>query len=358
MEKNYSKKLKILAWALPLLLLFCLPTTSIAQTTDTYNPGDTSWVVPAGVFSIEVKIWGAGGGGGGSSSNNNPGSGGGSGAYVTKVITVAPTDTVNFVVGSGGTAGSTAGGDGGTGGTTTLTVNAESLEASGGAGGGGDEGAAGAGGATATGGTTNTTGNAGDAFDTDGSNIGGDGGDAPGGGGVGGQGSNNGNGNVGTAPGGGGGGGERTGGSGNAGGAGGDGQIQITYTVVAAAFTISGNGTTIADADVTPDSADHTDFQTLNTRQFSLTNGTASAITVTSITVSGTVFSVTNFTPSTVVAATSVSDFNILFSPAAGCVNTTATTETVLLVITTGLPKHMPMTLRVPVIQRQGWYPD
>ncbi|CAM4407688.1 GEVED domain-containing protein [Flavobacterium terrigena] len=206
-----------------LITFFTLFTNQLsAQTTDTYTASG-SWVVPAGVTSVTVQIWGAGGGGGGSNSNNNGGSGGGSGAYVTRTVTVTP-GTYPFTIGTAGTAGTNAGGTGGAGGNSTITIGGFTLAANGGTGGVGNAGAIGTGG-TASGGSTNTNGNPGQA----GGGSGGNGGSAPNGG-TGGTGNSDGAGTAGSTPGGGGGGGERGGGN-QTGGAGARGEIRFTYII-------------------------------------------------------------------------------------------------------------------------------
>jgi hypothetical protein len=75
---------------LPLITLLFFVTAGEAQTTQVYNANDT-FVVPAGVTSVQAEAWGAGGAGGGNSTNNDGGGGGGGGAYsrVTLSVTVA-----------------------------------------------------------------------------------------------------------------------------------------------------------------------------------------------------------------------------------------------------------------------------
>ncbi len=70
------------------------------------TPGSYSWVVPAGVTSVNVEVWGAGGGGGIGAATNGAstgGGGGGSGGYSKSVISVTPGQTYTVVVGAGGT---------------------------------------------------------------------------------------------------------------------------------------------------------------------------------------------------------------------------------------------------------------
>lgn len=65
------------------------------------------WTVPAGVNFIEVILVGGGGGGGnGVVSSIHAGGGGGSGYIESTHLTVTPNETLNVVVGSGGSAGS------------------------------------------------------------------------------------------------------------------------------------------------------------------------------------------------------------------------------------------------------------
>lgn len=225
---SFVKNIKLLS----LLFVFTFFTSiTFSQTTDTYTTSG-NWIVPAGVTSVTVQIWGAGGGGGGSNTaaTNFGGSGGGSGAYVSRIITVSP-GTYAFTIGTGGTGGIAAGGTGGAGGNSTITIGGFTLTANGGTGGTGNTGAAGIGG-TGTGGTTNTNGNSGIV----GGAIGGAGGNAPNGG-TGGTGGSNSDGISGTTPGGGGGGGERGGGSSRAGGVGARGEIRFTYTLPASYCT-------------------------------------------------------------------------------------------------------------------------
>jgi hypothetical protein len=61
----------------------------------TYTGSNQSFVVPLGVTSVNVYMWGAGGGAG-------LGAGGGAGCYVQGVLTVTPGETLTIVVGQGG----------------------------------------------------------------------------------------------------------------------------------------------------------------------------------------------------------------------------------------------------------------
>jgi len=61
----------------------------------TYTGSNQSFVVPSGVTSVNVYIWGAGGGAG-------LGAGGGAGCYVQGILTVIPGETLTIVVGQGG----------------------------------------------------------------------------------------------------------------------------------------------------------------------------------------------------------------------------------------------------------------
>jgi hypothetical protein len=61
----------------------------------TYTGSNQSFVVPSGVTSVNVYIWGAGGGAG-------LGGGGGAGCYVQGVLPVIPGETLTIVVGQGG----------------------------------------------------------------------------------------------------------------------------------------------------------------------------------------------------------------------------------------------------------------
>lgn len=192
--------------------------------------GPESFIVPAGVTSITVSVWGAGGGGGGSSINGDGGSGGGGGGATTRIIAVTPGDTFTYSVGSGGAGGlanATLAGNGGN--STFINVGLGiNLLGNGGTGGSRNRGAAGTGG-TASGGTTNSTGQNGIVGNASGQ-AGGNSGVVIGIFGGGGTVVTNSTGNNGTIPGGGGGGAERTGMGSRNGGNGANGEIHITYS--------------------------------------------------------------------------------------------------------------------------------
>jgi hypothetical protein len=69
----------------------------------------TSWVVPENIYSVYVKLVGAGGGGGSSSGSSGcqwGGDGGGAGGLIYGYIDVNPLSTLDIFIGSGGVAGS------------------------------------------------------------------------------------------------------------------------------------------------------------------------------------------------------------------------------------------------------------
>lgn len=120
--------------------------------------GADTYVVPAGVTSITVKMWGGGGGGGAGSTNGDGGAGGGAG-YVESTLAVTPSETLNIYVGSaggGGTYPGTSGGGGGGGGHSEINRSGTNLliAAGGGGGGGGDNSSGTPGGAGGAGGGT------------------------------------------------------------------------------------------------------------------------------------------------------------------------------------------------------------
>ncbi len=101
--------------------------------------GAETFVVPAGVTSITVKVWGPGGGGGGGGSGASGGNGGG-GGYVTAVIPVTPGEPLDIYVGGGGGGGNnttTTGSGGGGGGISSIYRGSTPLVIAAGGGGGG-----------------------------------------------------------------------------------------------------------------------------------------------------------------------------------------------------------------------------
>jgi len=130
-------------------------TTANRQTFSTQ--GASTYVVPANVTSITVKMWSGGGGGGAGGSAAAGGAGGGSG-YVNATIAVTPGETLTTYVGGGGGAGTrnTAGGGGGGGGYSSIYRGGTLLAvvAGGGGGGGGRNTAGQTGGAGGAGGGT------------------------------------------------------------------------------------------------------------------------------------------------------------------------------------------------------------
>lgn len=237
--------------AIPAMLLlivssFLYHTSADAQTV-LVNPA-SPFVVPQGVTSIKVEVWGAGGGGGPvsiSSSGGSGGGGGGGGAYRVATLSVNSNENYTITIGAGGTSGNN-------GGATTVSGPGGTVTANGGgAGGTGSFFGNGGAGAAGTGGTFN--GAAGGASSGNGAGGGGAAGNNGSGtagannaAGTGGAGSPNnipyiggdggafitaaGPGSTGVTPGGGGGGARATGFGSNNGGTGAAGQVIITYT--------------------------------------------------------------------------------------------------------------------------------
>lgn len=143
--------------------IYSIGGTSFSGQTFTTQGTDT-YVVPAGVTSLTLKMWGAGGGGGGGG-NSQPGGAGGGGGYVTSTISVTPGETLTVYVGGGGaggtfnSGGNDAGGGGGGGGFTSVYRSSTALAiAAGGGGGGGGRQAVSGGAGGAGGGTTGIAG--------------------------------------------------------------------------------------------------------------------------------------------------------------------------------------------------------
>ena len=126
-----------------------------------YNTqGSDDFVVPDGVTSITVKMWGGGGGGGGGSASRVGGAGAGAG-YVTATYSVTPGETLTVYVGGGGNGGArnTSGGGGGGGGYSSIYRGSTLLGlAAGGGGGGGSRSTSTAGAGGAGGGTSGVAG--------------------------------------------------------------------------------------------------------------------------------------------------------------------------------------------------------
>jgi hypothetical protein len=71
----------------------------------------SSWTVPADVTSVTAHCVGGGGGGAAKTATNNTGSAGGRGGhYARKTLTVTPSASISYSIGSGGPT-NTAGGD-------------------------------------------------------------------------------------------------------------------------------------------------------------------------------------------------------------------------------------------------------
>jgi parallel beta-helix repeat protein len=230
--------------------------TTAAGHSDTYTSGSGSWLAPTGVTSVTVEVWGGGGKGYSISSGSGQavGGGGGGGGYSESVVTVTPGNSYPYAVGAGSS--STAAGGSSSFNTSTVVANGGNSATS----------SSGASGAASGTGTNKYSGGDG-ANGSTGSNYGGGGGSsagtaasgtdatsysgatAPAGGGKGGDGNRllSGNGSVGSTPGGAGGGAYRTSGSNSySGGNGANGQVRITYGLVAGATTTSvvcGGGT-------------------------------------------------------------------------------------------------------------------
>ena len=121
-----------------------------------YNTqGSDDFIVPDGVTSITVKMWGGGGGGGAGAASAAGGAGGGAG-YVTATYAVTPGETLTIYVGGGGSGGTrnTSGGGGGGGGYSSVYRGSTLLGLVAGGGGGGGARATVAGSAAGAGGGT------------------------------------------------------------------------------------------------------------------------------------------------------------------------------------------------------------
>ena len=83
--KKFKKMKLIKQLLLPLLMTCCvifgISPHILGQGTQTFStPGATTFVVPPGVTTVTIKVWGAGGGGGSTAALGQ--GGGGGGAYV------------------------------------------------------------------------------------------------------------------------------------------------------------------------------------------------------------------------------------------------------------------------------------
>lgn len=98
------------------------------------STGSYSFTVPAGIYTVTIKLWGAGGGGGGANIGTPGGaaSGGGGGAYTAITLAVTPGSTITGTIGVGGTGGTTGGVNGTSGGDTTAVYGGTTYTAGGG----------------------------------------------------------------------------------------------------------------------------------------------------------------------------------------------------------------------------------
>lgn len=223
---------------------------------DPITSGSGTFVVPEGVTSITVEVWG-GGGRGGSRTSNGRGGGGGGGAYSQSVFPVTQGQTFNYSVGAGSST-TAAGGDTWFGSATTLMAKGGASVPNNTTGGAlGGQATAGFGDIKFNGGRgfnasisgPNFSGGGGSSASSNGNGLNltainatsAAGATAPIGGGNGGVGRPSQNsGGIGNFPGGGGGGAVRTSSGTRDGGAGGNGQIIITYTCPC--FTVLDDG--------------------------------------------------------------------------------------------------------------------
>lgn len=145
MKKIYKKLVAISS-----VIVFLFSLNAVAQSPTTFTTtGSNTFIVPCGVTTMSVQVWGAGGGGGGGRNTGTPGgSGGGGGGYTTAVITVSAGQVITYFVGAGGGGGGAIGADGGDSFFASVIAN-------GGKGGLDNGGAAGAGGTGSGGVTTN-----------------------------------------------------------------------------------------------------------------------------------------------------------------------------------------------------------
>ncbi len=98
--------------------------------------GQYTWTVPAGVTSVDVKVWGAGGGAGYTSSAMGIGKGGGGGELVVGAVPVSAGASYTIIIGGGGSGG-------GNGGDSSFVSNPSSVRLGSGGGKGAGTGAGG-----------------------------------------------------------------------------------------------------------------------------------------------------------------------------------------------------------------------
>ena len=78
-----------------------------------------TWVCPAGVTRVKIRMWAGGGGGGGAAAGSSAGGGGAGGGYVEGFFDTVPGASYSIVVGAGGAAGGP-GNNGSTGGVSSF----------------------------------------------------------------------------------------------------------------------------------------------------------------------------------------------------------------------------------------------
>ena len=337
--------------------LFCVALSYISfSQSQTFTTSGT-FNVPAGLTSVTVQAWGAGGGGAARRTTSDGGGGGGGGGFRGGVLNVSPGNTITITIGAGGNGATTDGANGtngtntivthtsgtitsnggnggvsstgvggtGGGGSFTGTVGSQ-ISRSGGNGGNGDNNEGGGGGGAA--GTTANGGNGTNASTCDCAPAGGNGGNnnGNGGSGNGGNGGNDGNGsNASNYGGGAGGGGDN---SGSDGGNGANGLVILTWTAATPEINITGLSNSIISGDITPTTADDTDFGNVdfslgtNANTFTIQNTGTATLNLTG----GPLVSIigahaADFTltanPSASVAASGNTTFTITFNPSA-----------------------------------------
>lgn len=107
------------------------------------TPGSGAFVVPAGIYALFYRVWGAGGGGG-AGGPTQAGNGGGSGGYSEGWLSVTPGQSLTWLVGQAGAAGANVGLGGGNGGSSAFNGSIVGSGGTGGAGNGTGGGTAGA----------------------------------------------------------------------------------------------------------------------------------------------------------------------------------------------------------------------